>query len=304
MRNEPVPAAAPDLDAYFAEQGRRPPRYTGQLEPGFQHALERRYRSVQEADCAFLQTVQLAEDRVLRGDWDLRGYEHDYLGNVPLWGKRVLLYGSASGSIASYIAARAAELVVVDLPPGETPPLLMRGRVPDGVRQAMAEHYERLRRGFWFIKRELGFAASVVYARFADLPADIGRVDVAILPFVLSLTPDPYRVLARAAGLAGEAVVVTELLAPVPFGNGDAQFAAAVFAPSPFPAGLLHWWQLAPYTVSQMAATLELTEPEIRAHQLPGAASAPQFYTVVARRPQEAPAKAAGEPAATDAAKS
>lgn len=302
MRNDAVAEFLPDLDAYFAEQGRMQPRYAGQLQPGFQRALERRYRAVQEADCAFMQTVQLPGERVLQGDWDVRGHEHEYLGNVPLWGKRVLLYGG-SGWIASYIAARAAELVVVDLPPGEIPPLLMSARqAPEAVRQAMTDRYERLRRGFWFTKQQLGFAATVVYARFSDLPADIGQVDVAILPFVLSLTPEPYQVLKRAAALTDEAIIVTDALGPVPLGDPASQVALAVFAPSPLPRGLVHWWQLSPHAISRMAATLDLTEPACRVYGLPSAPPGSQLYTVVARRPQDAVAEAERAPAAAGAA--
>lgn len=300
----------PDLDAYFAEQSRPRPRYAGQLDPQFQLALTQRYWSVAQADCDFLQTLQLADGNVVPGAWDLRGHEDAYLGNFPLWDKRVLQYGPASGWISAHVAARARELIVLDLPPGEAPPLVaLGGATPKAVQRDIAEAAERTRRGFWFAKQALGFEAAVVYADYADPPPDIGRVDAAVLPLILSQTPNPYSVLRAAAAITDEAIIVTELMGPVPVSAGAADASAiAVFAPSEPPDGLHHWWQLTPHAICRMAATLGFTEPTVTLHGPPRMQPSPPLYTVVARRPHSAPrrddgaAKVAGVPAALRAA--
>lgn len=286
----------PDLDAYFAEQGRPKPRYTGQLEPQFQLALARRYWSVAQADCEFLQTLQFADGNVVPGAWDLRGHEDAYLGNFPLWGKRILQYGPGAGWIAAHVAARARDLVVLDFPPGQNPPHVhLVGLMPEAAIQIMAEAMERVRRGFWFAKQELGFDASVVYADFADPPTDIGRVDAAILPFILCQNPNPYGVLQGAAAIADEAVVITELMGSVPVGSGESDPAAiAVFAPTPPPAGFHHWWQLTPVAVCRMAVTLGFIEPTVTLHSPPSMHPAPLLFTVVARRARRAPLRNGG----------
>lgn len=292
MANESIP----DLDAYFAEHARPRPRYTGQLEPQFQLALARRYGSLAEGDCEFLQTLQLPDGNIVPGGWDLRGHEDAYLGNFPLWDKRILQYGLAAGWIAAHVAARARDLVVLDLPPGESPPLMpLGGAMPDAARQSIGEAAEHMRGGFWFAKQQLGFDAAVVYADLADPPADIGRFDAVILPFILSQNPNPYRVLQGAAALADEAIVVTEVLSPLDAGNSESDpTAIAVFAPSPPPDGFNRWWQLTPSAICRMALTLGFTEPAVTVHSPPRMQPAPQLFTVVARRPRLTPSRKGG----------
>lgn len=283
--------SVPDLDAYFAEQGRPRPRYTSQLDPQFQLALARRYWSIAQADCEFPQTLQFADGSVVPGVWDLRGHEDAYLGNFPLWGKRILQYGPGSGWIAAHVAARARDLVLLDLPPGGSPPQAqLVGLMPEIAPQSVSDAAERVRRGFWFAKQELGFEASVVYADFADPPTDIGRVDAAILPLILCQNPNPYRVLQGAGAIADEAIVITELMGPVQVGSGESDAAAiAVFAPTPLPDSLHHWWQLTPVVVCRMATALGFIETTVTVHSPPRMQPAPLLFTVVARRPRRTP---------------
>jgi SAM-dependent methyltransferase len=276
-----------DLDAYFAREARRGTRYAGQLDPNFQAALADRNASVARSDCGFLQALQLPDGSVVPGAWDLRDHEDAWLGSIPLWDKRVLLYGAGWSWIAAHIAARARALVVLDLPPGEAPPPLpLVGDLPQEALQANLEATDRVRSGFWFAKKALGFDASVVHGDYADPPLDLGLFDATVLPFVLSQCPNPYGVLKAAASTADEAIVITELLAPAPEGlSGTEPAAVAVFAPLPLPEGVHFWWNLTPYTVCRMAITLGFSDVSVTAHNPPKMNPSPQLYTVVARRP-------------------
>lgn len=49
--------------------------------------------------------------------WDLRGREATYLGNLPLAGRRVLEIGPASGHLTFWMESQGAEVVSVELAP-------------------------------------------------------------------------------------------------------------------------------------------------------------------------------------------
>jgi len=50
-------------------------------------------------DCYFYHTMDIPGFGTVEGEWDLRGKERAYLGNVELAGKRVLELGTASGHL-------------------------------------------------------------------------------------------------------------------------------------------------------------------------------------------------------------
>ena len=65
--------------------------------------------------CYFYHTVEVPGFGLLRGRLDLRGRERDYLGGVPLRGKRVLEIGPANGGLSFYMERQGAEVVAYDL---------------------------------------------------------------------------------------------------------------------------------------------------------------------------------------------
>jgi hypothetical protein len=54
------------------------------------------------AQCIFYHTMDIPGYGHVQGDWDLRGHERQYLGNVDFAGKRVLEVGTASGYLPMY----------------------------------------------------------------------------------------------------------------------------------------------------------------------------------------------------------
>ena len=68
-------------------------------------------RNVQNlSDCFFYHTMELPGIGVVEGQWDLRGRLDDYLGGVPLVGRRVLDVGSASGFLSFEMEKKAPKL--------------------------------------------------------------------------------------------------------------------------------------------------------------------------------------------------
>jgi 2-polyprenyl-3-methyl-5-hydroxy-6-metoxy-1,4-benzoquinol methylase len=51
----------------------------------------------------------------IAGQWDLRGCEHQYLGDVAFAGKRVLEVGTASGHLCFWMERQGADVVAFDL---------------------------------------------------------------------------------------------------------------------------------------------------------------------------------------------
>ena len=54
-------------------------------------------------DCDFYHMVDIPGHGLVKGQWDLRGREADYLGAVPLNGRSVLEIGPASGHLSFWM---------------------------------------------------------------------------------------------------------------------------------------------------------------------------------------------------------
>ena len=65
--------------------------------------------------CYFYHTMDIPGYGTVYGEWDLRGRESSYLGNVRFKGKSVLEIGTASGHLCFYMEKQGAEVVAYDL---------------------------------------------------------------------------------------------------------------------------------------------------------------------------------------------
>ncbi len=166
------------------------------------------------ADCWFYHTIDLPGLGTVAADWDLRGGVDDYLGHVPLAGKRVLELGTASGFLAFEMEKRGAEVVAFDLAPGLAPDVLPLAGYADlaGLLAGYGAFYARLRNSFWLGHRLLNSRAKVVYGDIYHVPAAFGPVDVSTFGCILLHLRDPFLALASAARLTRETLVVTDRL--------------------------------------------------------------------------------------------
>jgi hypothetical protein len=68
-------------------------------------------------ECYFYHTMDIPGHGLVKGNWDLRGKESEYLGHVDFQGKRVLEIGTASGHLCFSMEKMGAEVVAYDLSP-------------------------------------------------------------------------------------------------------------------------------------------------------------------------------------------
>lgn len=167
-------------------------------------------------DCWFYHTVDVPGVGVVPGEWDLRAGVDEYLGRVPLAGKRVLEMGTASGFLCFEMEKRGADVVAFDLAPGSPPDLIPLAAHPDlgGLADGLGGPgglLDRLQNSFWFCHPRFRSRAKVVYGSIYDLPAGIGPVDVATFGSILLHLRDPFLALANAARFARETMIVTDL---------------------------------------------------------------------------------------------
>jgi hypothetical protein len=108
---------------------------------------------------------------VVGGDWDLRGGEADYLGQVPLAGRRVLEIGPANGFLTFYMESQGADVVAVELGPDVEWDVVPHAQLDlDRIRDERREIMERLRNGFCLAHRRLRSRSRANYGNAYELP--------------------------------------------------------------------------------------------------------------------------------------
>jgi hypothetical protein len=170
-------------------------------------------------DCWFYHTIDLPGHGVIEGHWDLRAGVDDYLGHVPLQGKRVLEIGTASGYLCFHMERHGANVVAFDIAEGQLWDFvpLVSPRELDPYVERCARDFRRLHNSFWLGHRVTGSRAQVVHGNIYTLPPDIGPVDVVTFGSVLLHLRDPFLALANGVRFARETVIVTQPLSLRPF---------------------------------------------------------------------------------------
>ena len=234
-------------------------------------------------DCHFYHVMEIPGHGVVGEQWDLRGKERAYLGDVPLRGKRVLEIGPASGFLTFHMEAEGAEVVAVELAPDADWDFVPHARLD--LEAAVRERrpmMELVRNGFWFAHERHGSGARVHYGSAYDLPVELGHFDVAILGSVLLHTRDPLRIVEGCARLA-DTVVITD--AHDKSLDGDP---LARLVPRPDSAEWDTWWYFSPKLFVSFLGVLGFTDTAVTVHTQrfvggEGSVDLPLF-TVVARR--------------------
>ncbi len=162
-------------------------------------------------DCAFYHSMHIPGYGEIKGDWDLRGFEHRYLGGVDFRGKRVLEMGTASGFFCFYMEGRGAEVVSFDLSEEYNWDVVpFAGFDQERILAARREEIRKLNNGYWLGHRAHGSRARVVYGNIYDLPMEIGPVDIATFGSILPHLQNPFLALQKALSLTRETVIVSE----------------------------------------------------------------------------------------------
>lgn len=250
------------LEAFYDRPTRQRP-FSGQLLPSFQERLQAAHTDVAPGDCHFYHTLDLGNGQVIPGGWDIRGNEHSYLGHVRFEGLTVLEFGPASGYLTFWMEEQGAEVTVFDLPPGHPPDLLpLPGIDLEAHAVSGAETARQVRNSWWYAHTQRRSRARAVYGDIYSLPPDMGRYDISTLGSILLHLSNPFMALREAARITDKALIVTDALPPILY--GDASNSLMEFNPGNEPDNLVNWGNYSPGAIEKMLKILGF--PQVDTH--------------------------------------
>jgi SAM-dependent methyltransferase len=242
--------------------------------------------------CTFYHTLDIPGVGEVAGVYDLRQCLDAYLGPIALQGRRVLEIGPGSGFLTFAMEQRGAEVVAIELAedkpwdyvPYDSPLLA-------AWLEEQKATMRRMRNGFWFAHRRLGSKARVHYGSAYDLPAALGRFDVAIMAAVLLHNRDPLGIIANCARITDRAIVIVD--------QYDAQLDGLHqpllgFCPTRENRMVHTWWHLSPRLLREYLRCLGFEPAHFAVHTEqfapePGGPTQPQdHFTLIAERPARA----------------
>jgi len=248
------------------------------------------------AACDFYHSMEIPGYGEVEGEWDLRGGEAAYLGNVDVRGKRVLEIGTASGFMCFYMERAGGEVVAFDLSPNQDV-----DAVPfagsDHARQAEAlrTHVARINNGFWLAHAAHGSRARVAYGSVYAPPPGLGTFDVSTFGSVLLHLRDPFLALQNVLGRTRETVVVTDVgvrtAFRLPLRASQVLGGPLFFRPDASTGEpRVTWWRLTPQVVQRMIAVLGFERSDVTHHSQTFNGRKRGLFTVVGHRTRPAPA--------------
>ncbi len=250
-------------------------------------AQPRKVSSIEE--CNFYHSMDIPGHGEVIGKWDLRGREKDYLGNIALAGKTVLEIGTSSGYLCFWMEKQGAKVVAYDLSDDYHLDIIpYSNQDPASIIRDQKIGIRRANNAWWFAHERFQSQARVVYGRVYDLPLSLGRFDIVTLGSILLHLRDPFLAIQKAASLAHETLVVTDMLMPdwhreiaKNLGNGR----ILQFMPDARGCGPpLTWWYIPPEFVIEALRILGFNDITASRHQQRCVEAEIEAYTIVARR--------------------
>jgi SAM-dependent methyltransferase len=218
-------------------------------------------RDVREDDCYFYHVMDVPGHAPVGGQFDLRGSEDEYLGNVELDGTRVLEIGPASGFLSFHMESKGAHVVAVELGPDAEWDVVPHADLDlAGIRDARRAIMRQLRNGFWWAHQRTGSAVQVHYGDVYALPDELGRFDTAVMAAVLRHTRDPLRIVEQSARLA-DRLVITEMHMP----ELDSEPVARL-VPARESGTWDTWWDFSPGFLARFLGVLGFGEVPVTHH--------------------------------------
>jgi O-methyltransferase len=230
-----------------------PPNYLGQLSDEFQAKLALERADLERGDCDFYHTATFSDGSVVDGAWDLRGREEAYLGSIALGARRVLELGPASGHLSYYMEGQGAEVVRLDTDFDVSNDLLPYDGIDvSGPTMQYMVNIGQVQNAWWYLHRDRGSRAKVVYGSIYDPPRDIGTFDVATFGSILLHLRNPFNALEQAVRRTTEAIVVTEVIDPAIAEGSD----TIRFHPTRSTEISQVWWSFSPRSIEVMLDAL------------------------------------------------
>lgn len=241
-------------------------------------------------DCHFYHTMDIPNYGVIHGEWDLRGREAAYLGNVNFRRKTVLEIGTASGHLCFFMEREGAEVVAYDLSEEQEWDIVPYAKYDYEQHISMfKEHIRRVNNSFWFAHNAYNSKAKVVYGTVYEIPEVIGKFDICTLGSILLHLRDPFLALQRVSSHAKDTIIITDL--PIDLTGKEMSFhqfhkgRLIRFLPDastchPFEA----WWQLSPELVIEFIRILGFEYTELSYHKQKYQGKEVELYTIVGRK--------------------
>jgi SAM-dependent methyltransferase len=182
-------------------------------EPEKLFALPRSFDGPQS--CDFYHTMDIPGLGLVHGQWDLRGYVDQYLGQVSFSGRRVLEIGPASGFLTIEMEQRGASVVAIEIPdetgwdfvPYPT-------SVLEPIYEPRRHHMARIKNSWWFTHAAYHSNAKLAYTDVYRLPDALGSFDVAVMGMVLLHCHSPLKIIEQCAKRANRLVITDFYNAP------------------------------------------------------------------------------------------
>jgi len=233
--------------------------------------------------CLFYHTTDLPGFGTVKGFWDLRGKENQYLGDVQLNGKRVLEIGPASGGLTFHMERAGADVVSIEVPTNHRMEYCWNipQYLPADLEEKIAESQRAmsvLHNSYWLCHRLFNSKANVHYGSAYDIPAALGMFDVATLGCVLLHNKSPLLILESVARMTKETMVVVEIVPANTFYEAGPIFLRDnndVYN---------GWFHLPPQFTARVLRTMGFGRSTITYHEQLMGDQCVQLYTVVAKR--------------------
>jgi hypothetical protein len=252
-----------------------------QAAPGGIYAPARQVETLD--DCYFYHTVELPEFGLIEGEWDLRNGVEAYLGNIDPAGMRILEVGTANGYLCFEMERRGADVVAYDLSDEYDWDIVpFGGSIDQKLRAERRKRIRQLNNAWWLTHRLLHSRAKVVYGTAYTIPEAIGPVDTATFGCILLHLRDPFLALQRAAVLARQTLVVTDVM---PGWGDETNNHPLTFIPDPANPDMNDsWCYLAPGLVERYLHILGFPRTAISYHQPLFQGHPAPLYTVTGSR--------------------
>ena len=238
------------------------------------------------SDCYFYHTMDIPKHGTVHGEWDLRGRERAYLGNLSFQGKSVLDIGTASGHLCFTMEKMGAEVVAYDLSDEQEWDIVpYAGYDYEKQISQRKEHIRRINNGFWIAHRAYNSHAKMTYGTVYKIPDDIGQFDICTLGSILLHLRDPFLALQRISVHAREAIVVTDVVPVLTDNRILAGSRLIEFLPNAYKCSPIDtWFRLTPELISEFLQILGFIHTEISFHQQICRGKEVHHYTVIGRR--------------------
>jgi hypothetical protein len=164
-------------------------------------------------DCYFYHSLDIPGYGYVKGEWDLRGGEDDYLGHTNIQGKSVLEFGPASGGLTFHMERMGADVTGYELSPSGCWDKAFPKNQTEEARAEDSNHIRKLNNGFWFAHKAFQSKSKVVYGDIYKIPEDIGMFDVSLFGSILLHLRDPFLALQMGAKHTKHTIIVTDCIA-------------------------------------------------------------------------------------------